>query len=139
MNPSIFLAAALAAGTVLSGCALSVEPFPPPVVGSSIGTVTVNWLVQGRSDPAACAEVGATRMEVVVYDANGRPVARETAWCGDFSLTMPLPEGDYTADATLIDARWNRVTTTKTLRAIDVIPDTDLAINLDFPSGSLLP
>ena len=35
---------------------------------------------------------------VVVYDEDRRPVARETASCRSFSISLSLPEGRYTAD-----------------------------------------
>ena len=134
------IAGALAAAG-LAGCAVSLEPdnLPPPLAApASRGTVTLNWLVAGRTDPGLCAAYGATHVELVVYDDTGRTIARQYAPCESFSLTLPLPAGTYTADATLVDPRSNALSVTKPLEAIDIIPGTDLAINLDFPSSSML-
>jgi len=136
----ISFACALGAAA-LPGCALSVEPIdgvPPPVgVPSRDGEVTVNWLVAGDSAPVMCARYGAVAMALVVYAASGRPVLHQSAPCGTFTITVSLPEGTYSADATLLDARGRKLSTTRTIDAIEVVAGTNLAINLDFPADSL--
>ena len=135
------LAVAALAAAALAGCSVAVEPdnfAPPPTTLEASGTVTLDWLVAGRTDPGLCAAYGATHVELVVYDATGATVARQYARCESFSLTVPLPAGTYTADATLVDPNSNALSVTKPLEAIEVVPGTDLAINLDFPSSSML-
>jgi hypothetical protein len=126
----------------LSGCALSIEPPegspPTPIVlPAGSGSVTVRWVVAGAANPATCDAFGATDLELVVYDASGRPVTRQIAACGTFGLSIPLREGTYSAEVTLLDAAGNPVSTTKNLDAIEVISGTDLAIDVDFPAGSI--
>lgn len=127
----------MAAVCGLAGCSVSVEPIgipgPPPVeLPAGDGSMTINWLVGGRSNTNACTQAGARSMEVVVYDNAGRPVLRQLAACASFTLTIPLDEGRYSADVTLLDASGNPLTATRTLSAVDVIAGTDLAINIDF-------
>lgn len=138
---SVMVLAACALGA-FSGCSMSVEPIgvpgPPTIVlPTGDGSMTVNWLVAGSTSPAVCSQYRATQTEIVVYDERGRPVTRETYPCGTFSTSIPLPEGIYSADVTLLDAGGRSVSTTKTLRAINVIEGTDLAINVDFPPDSM--
>jgi hypothetical protein len=138
---SVMVLSACALGA-FSGCSVSVEPIGEPgppaiVVPTGAGSMTLNWLVAGSTNPAVCSQFGASQMEIVVYDASGRPVTRMTEPCGNFTASIALPEGTYTADATLLDAAGRAVSTTKTLEAINVIADTGLTINLDFPSDSI--
>lgn len=139
MGPLTSCAFALGA---LSGCSLAVSPGPPGpgpgVAPASGGTITVDWLVAGTDDPRLCASYGADQIEVVVYDQSGSEVATANAPCGSFSVTVPLPEGSYSADVTLVDRGGNSVTTTKPLNNLDVVPGTDLAVSLDFPTSSIL-
>ena len=137
----IFLSAACAFGVAaLPACSVAVEPSPLPPVAPPLvdqGSLTVQWLVAGTSDAAVCARYGLADTQVVVYDASGAPVSRDTAPCGLFRVTIPLDEGTYTADVTMLDRRGRAVSSTKTLEAIEIIAGTDLAINLDFPLDSL--
>ncbi|APR85714.1 Hypothetical protein A7982_11063 [Minicystis rosea] len=141
---SVLLSAACVLGAAaISGCTVSVEPGaplpPPPVaIATRSGEITVNWLVAGSSSPSACAYYRATEMEVVIYDSTGQPVVRETTPCGNFSITLPLDEGTYSADVTLLDRRGRVVSSTKTVQALEVIGGTNLAVNIDFPRDSLL-
>jgi hypothetical protein len=124
------------------GCTVGVEGGvgPPPVtVAPATGTLTVRWLVGGTTNPALCDAYGATMMELVVYDSAGNQIATANAPCASFSLTLTLAEGTYTAEATLVDASSSSRSVTKPLDAIVVVMDTDLAIDIDFPSTSILP
>ena len=126
---------ALAGGAL--GCTLTTEP-PVVVVPAASGTLTVHWTVAGSNDPSVCGAYAATDLELVVFDEAGSQVASTTGACEGFSLTLALPEGTYSADATLIDPSNNARSTTKPLHAIEVVSGTDLAIDLDFPPSSIL-
>jgi hypothetical protein len=129
---------------VVPACTVSVEPIPepipepappaevPPPPTNAAGTITVNWLVSGSSRPSACAQAGASEVEVVVYDTTGAPVTRRLAPCGTFTLTIPLATGTYTADVSLLSGQEQPMSGTKTISALEVVPGTDLAVNLDF-------
>lgn len=122
-----------------AGCAFeaSVEP-PTVVVPSSSGTVTLRWTVANRSDPSVCSAYAAPQFELVVYDASSNRVATATAPCAAFNVTLPLPEGTYSAEVTLVDFSGNARSTTRPLHAIEVVRGTDLAIDVDFPPSSML-
>jgi hypothetical protein len=134
----VLTSCALAFGTTC-GCSLALGAEVPPVdVGQGSGTITVDWTVAGVDDPTMCARFGADEIEVVIYDENGDQVATAHAACGSFDVTVPLPEGTYSADVKLVDQNDNAITTTTTLQALDVIAGTDLAVAVDFPSSSVL-
>jgi len=133
----VISACALAAASL--GCSVAVSPLEPPLVTTApAGTLTVRWLVAGTTDPGLCARYGATTLELVVYDAGGGEVATANAACESFSLTLALPEGSYSADATLVDPGARARSVTKPIQAIDIVAGTDLAIDLDFPPSSIL-
>jgi hypothetical protein len=121
-------------GTSL-GCSVAVTPTSSV---PATGTLTVRWRVAGGTDPGACSTFGASLLELVVYDPGGDEVARANGSCSAFGLTIDLPDGTYSADATLIDSNGRSRTVTKQLAAIEVVQGTDLAIDLDFPASSFL-
>lgn len=130
-------ACALAAATL--GCAVGVDgPVGPPVATAAAGTLTVRWLVAGTTNGSLCGSYNATTLELVVYDAAGNQVTTANAPCESFSLTLALPDGTYSADVTLVDPAGNSRSVTKPLAAIEVVAGTDLAIDVDFPSTSIL-
>jgi hypothetical protein len=130
------LAACALSGASL-GCSVSVER-PTVTAPVPAGTLTVRWLVAGGTDPGACAAFGASLFEIVVYDEAGNPVLSGNAACSNFAITVDLAEGTYSADVTLTDAAGSSRSTTKVLSAIDVVAGTDLAIDVDFPTSSIL-
>jgi hypothetical protein len=138
------LAGCAVASATLGGCTFAVDgaiepPSPPPVVlPSRSGTLTVTWLVVGTSDRALCAAWGARAVELAIFDSAGTAVTTVNAPCSDFSVRLSLPEGRYSADATLIGPRSNPISTTRRLNRIDIIAGTDLAIDLNFPRESIL-
>jgi hypothetical protein len=137
MTQVLTLLSALAASAL--GCSVAVSPSPPDVVvPANAGTLTVRWLVAGGTDPATCDAYGATTMEVVVYDASGAEIAKANAPCSAFAITIPLPDGTYSAEATLIDPGSNARSVTKPLHGLEVVSGTDLAVDLDFPTTSIL-
>jgi hypothetical protein len=137
MTPVISFLMALAAPAM--GCSVAFSPAPPPIeLAAGEGSMTVHWSVVGTFDPAQCDAFGATTMEVIIYDASGHEFAHANAPCDAFSVSVPLPEGTYSAEATLIDPVANARSVTKPLQAIQVVAGTDLAIDLDFPPGSML-
>jgi hypothetical protein len=120
-----------------AGCTVGFEG-PPVTTTVAAGTLTITWLVAGRSDPSLCAAYGASALELVVYDEAGAEVTTVNAPCESSSLTVTLPEGTYTAEATLVDAVSRARSTTKAITTFDVVAGTDLAISLDFPASSML-
>jgi hypothetical protein len=105
----------------LTGCVISTEPPPAPKPIPEIpvptGTVTVSWTVAGSHSGPACSQFGADELELVVFDSRRRPVMTVTTPCSDFS---------------------NEVSTSLPLRDIRIIADSDLTIDIDFPTTSRL-
>lgn len=114
------------------------EPIPVPVTPIQTGTITVSWTVAGSHSAPACTQFGADEIELVVRDQFNRPVTTVSAPCSDFSLTVRLPVGNYEAEARLVDARSNDVSTALPLRDIRVIRGSDLTLDIEFPSTSRL-
>src|SRR5262249_19320939 len=126
-------------GGMSAGCTVTASPVPPVVtVPAATGSLTLRWHISGADDPAACSAYDATTLQLVIYDANGTEVTTVAAPCESFSTTVTLPEGTYSADATLVDPSGGSRTVTKPLLAIEIVAGTDLAIDLDFPAGSFL-
>jgi hypothetical protein len=128
-------AASLAVALQLSGCFVVADDdrAPPPV-----GTLTVDWSIDGQHSSFDCSDFGVDRLELVIYDESGAQVDELEPFCESFSVSVDLVEGDYFADVTLVDSADRSATLTKTLDAIDIIADTDLDIAVDFPLDSFL-
>jgi hypothetical protein len=101
-----------------------------------LGILTVVWTIDGVADPADCAFYGFDRFELAVYDIFDDPVVTSTSFCEDLELSISLPEGSYSADATLIDRFDRAATTTQLIDAIDIIEDDELVTFVDFPARS---
>ena len=112
----------------------------PPVVTTPapVGTLTLRWRVAGTTRPSVCDAYAATTLELVIYDAGGNRMATEYAPCASFALTLALPDGTYSAEATLVDPHANARSVTRQLAAIEVVSRSDLAVDLDFPPRSIL-
>jgi hypothetical protein len=122
-----------------AGCSVTATREPPVVtVSPATGSLTLRWHFNGVDDPAVCSAYAATTLELVVYDETGSQVTTVNAPCETLSVSLALQDGTYSADATLVDAAGNSRTLTKPLHAIEVVAGTDIAIDLDFPSGSFI-
>jgi hypothetical protein len=122
---------------VACGCADDDED-PIVVVPRDFGSLTLEWSIFGRLDPLDCADVGADRFELLVYDDFGVFFTEAEGPCEVFEFSLDLPAGRFSADATLVDTFDRAVSTSTTLDALDIIPNTDLVVSVDFPPGSIL-
>ncbi|HKO92861.1 MAG TPA: hypothetical protein VJU61_17015 [Polyangiaceae bacterium] len=107
-------------------------------VPSPVGTLTVQWSIDGTQNPLDCADLDVDRLELSIYSADGRLVEEVEPFCESFTVSVDLLDGLYTADVTLVDSFDNAATFTETLEDIDIIAGTDLAIDVDFPIDSFL-
>ena len=136
------LASCVLAVAGLTGCYVSTEPLPGPepgpipVIPVQTGTVTVSWTVAGSHSAPACSQFGAEDLELTVRDTSHRPVTTVRAPCADFSLPVTLPRGNYEAEARLVDASGNDVSTALPLQDIRIVPDSNLTIDIEFPATS---
>jgi hypothetical protein len=124
----------LAACVALPGCVVESHDQAAP----ALGTLTVNWTISGADDSLVCSDFGADRLELVIYDDRGVVADEVNPFCESFSTSVDLVEGNYYADATLVDSADASVTITEPIDAIDIIAGTELSVGLDFPADSFL-
>ena len=124
----------------LSGCFLMTDtrPGPEPVPPAETGSATIAWTVTGSRSPVSCSQFGAYDLELTVYDRFHRQITQRAAPCTDFTVTVNLPEGTYEVEAVLVDSRSREVSTTFSREDVRVTPESNLTIEVDFPSSSRL-
>jgi hypothetical protein len=103
-----------------------------------LGTLTVEWTIDGVRNPADCAAFGVDRLELVLFTRSGRVVDEIEPLCESFGVSIDLVEGLYFGDATLVDGFDDPATLTQPIDNIDIIAATELAVDIDFPIGSFL-
>jgi hypothetical protein len=129
------MAAAVALAVAAPACVVGADTV---VAGSGpTGTLTARWSVAGAFDNRVCANYGANQMELVILDASGRQVANAYQPCEQFEMTVEMPVGTYTANATLLGYDNRPVSTTLPVQAFRIVRDTDIFIDTDFPADSL--
>lgn len=133
MKKWTFSSLALGAALSLPGCLIVDDDDDP---GPPVGTLTVEWTIDGRRDPLDCLDFGVDRLELVISgldeDIEVEPL------CEDFVTSVDLYDGRYIAEATLVDSFDRAATLTEPIEAIDVIAGTELVVSVDFPVGSFL-
>jgi hypothetical protein len=125
----------LGAALQLSGCFVVADDTTGPL---PVGTLTVDWTIDGQRSSFDCADFGVDRLELVIYDESGARVDEVDPLCESFAVSVDLVEGSYFADVTLVDSADRSATLTKTLDAIDIIEGTELDISVDFSVDSFL-
>src|SRR5688572_17026399 len=122
----------------LSGCLFVDDDDDDAVPYDPIGSLTVEWTIDGQQNPADCAAFAVDRLELVLYTGADEFVDEFEPVCESFGVTVDLFEGLYYGDATLVDSFDQAATFTEPLDDIDIIADTDLNIVIDFPIDSFL-
>lgn len=102
-----------------------------------LGTLTVEWTVQGLREPSDCAAFGVDRLELALFTPSGRLVDEIEPFCESFGVSLDLVEGLYFGDATLVDSFDDPVTFTQPL-SLEILEATELAVSIDFPFASFL-
>lgn len=128
--------AALALST--AGCGSDDDDDDVILVPAAIGTLTTEWSIDGSFTPSNCRIYGAFDYELVVYDLDNFVVTERQVPCEQFILSVDLPVGVYSADATLVDADDFSVSLTQVLDDLEMIEGTELVVSLDFPATSML-
>lgn len=101
------------------------------------GTLSIAWTVEGSTSPSACDQNHATDIAIDIFDPAGNRIATEKAPCDAFVDNVDLDVGSYSIDVTLVDINDKSVTTTITLETT-VDPNTEVDVDVDFPSSSFL-
>jgi len=125
---SVLVVAALAT----SGCIVEQAPAP----SSSLGTVEIQWTINGRVDSNLCSQSSAATLAVDLYDSRGYAVGSYDASCGAFATSVGLYDGSYSADARLLDASGRARSTTVSIAPFWVRAGSTLVVPIDFPSSS---
>lgn len=107
---------------------------PAPVVG----TLTVDWTIDGQTNPDDCAAFGVDRFELVLYEAGDYVVDEVEPLCEAFSVSIDMLDGIYYGDATLVDGFDRAATVTLPIDDIDIVAGTELLIPIDFSIDSFL-
>jgi hypothetical protein len=116
--------------TFAAGCWLGVGPWDHE------GEVVLRWTIDGRSNPDACARIGAARVAIRAVDAWGDADAFARPECTDFEEVLSLDSGRYHAELTMVDDDGRPVTPTlrtETFRIAGSRPR--LVLEVDFSSG----
>ena len=128
----------VAAASALTGCEVQAGIDPGPVVVTDdTGSLTIDFTVAGREDGAVCGEWDVAAADIQIIDAFGDLVSDVQVNCEDFSRTIDLPEDDYRAEVTLVDANDNALSTTAVVHRLEVLAGTDLEVGVDFPESSM--
>lgn len=125
---SVIVVAALAA----TGCIVEQAPVPM----SSLGTVELQWTINGRVDANLCSQSSAATLAVDVFDSRGYAVGSYDASCGAFATSIDLYDGSYSADARLLDAGGRARSTTVSVAPFWVRAGSTLVVPIDFPASS---
>jgi hypothetical protein len=108
------------------------------LVPAAIGTLTTEWSIDGSFVASNCRIYGAFDYELVVYDLDNFIVLEQHTPCEQFFLSVDLPVGIYSADATLVDAEDFSVSLTQVLDDLEIIEGTELVVSIDFPAAAML-
>jgi hypothetical protein len=106
----------------------------PPVV--SDGTLTVDWTIDGNTDPAECMQGDAASIDIVVETLSGRRVDEFEDDCEAFETSVDLAPGDYVANAVLLDPDGQDRTTAVDMEPFTIYGDDELVVPVDFPARS---
>jgi hypothetical protein len=107
-------------------------PAPPPVEG----TLTVDWTIDGSTDPDKCNQSAVTTIDIVVTRDDGSPAGTFQQACPTFATSIPLAQGSYTARATLLDGNGVARTTSVAINPFTLAGNDELRVPIDFPANS---
>lgn len=137
-KPLLSVATALALAVVATGCTspagndvVVVQPNEPLA-----GTLTVDWTLEGSTDPSACALSGTDVIEVSVQDPAGNELAAYQQACASFATSITLGAGDYRATAVLLDQNNVPRTTRIAVAPFPLRGNDELHVPVDFPADS---
>jgi hypothetical protein len=125
-------------GLGATGCGGDDDDDDVILVPAATGTLTTEWSIDGSVVASNCRIYGAFDYELVVYDLDNFVVTEQQTPCEQFVLSVDLPVGIYSADATLVDADDFSVSLTQVLDDLEIIEGTELVVSIDFPASSML-
>ena len=135
MKPTLY-ACALIAGCLACGCAVSTEPDRRSVVVADDGLLTLDWSVDGTTDPDECDQSDAESIDVLITTDRGTSMGNFVQYCDEFVMSIELPPGSYEGNAVLLDSRDQTRTTAVDLGYFEIFGNDELSISVDFPASS---
>jgi hypothetical protein len=130
----------LFSSAVLAGCVVSSgdPPPPPPTSLPAEGTLTIDWSINGSTDPNQCNQSSAVSIEITVFASADDSGSTFADACNAFITSIPLARGDYAASAVLVDVNDNPRTTVLDIDPFRILGEDELDIPIDFPANSFL-
>ena len=132
------LSRAITIAAFCAGCTAEVSAGPPPPPPPPDGTLTLEWTINGTTDPNQCAQGSAASLHLSVQASDGTPVGELDAPCEAFALTAALAPDRYTGQATLTGPGGAPRTTTIELVPVTILSGSDLTVPLAFSASSFL-
>jgi hypothetical protein len=123
----------------LSGCVVEADDrgrFSDSAIGG--GEAVVDWTINGDKNPSECRQSDARSVVITVYSRGGRTLGDFEQDCEAFETAIPLPPGDYTAEATLLDYDGYERTTSVAISPFSLYGDDTVVLDIDFPASSFL-
>jgi hypothetical protein len=103
------------------------------------GSLTLQWTVDEVADPNVCAMGNAATFDIILETTGGGFAGEFQAPCGAFTTTISaLGEGGYRANAVLLDPAGRARTTSIAIQPFNIIANSNLVLDLDFPPDSFL-
>jgi len=102
-----------------------------------VGTLVVDWTVDGTKDRAACRDFGVDTVDIVVRTRGGAFVDEIHPVCERFEAALDLVPGRYVVEAVLQDIDGNDLSTP--VETSERVYDLETTVSaVDFPADSLL-
>jgi hypothetical protein len=124
---------------VNSACTVQTSPAPPgPIIttGQAVGTLQLDWTIDGIADPAKCSQSQSDSIQIAVFFTDGTSAGVFQQACSAFATTITLAPGAYTATAQLLHPGGAPRTTAVTVNPFTIRGADTLSIPIDFPASS---
>jgi len=143
MKNALFAATAalcLVSSVVATGCSTNTGDGGQVVVvqpnAPLQATLTVDWTIDGATNPASCTQSASDVIEISVEDPSGNEVGAFQQSCSTFATSITLQAGSYSAFAVLLDSANNPRTTHVAILPFTLRGNDELHVPIDFPADS---
>lgn len=133
---SPLIASALFALCLTPACVIKTDDPDPVYVEEGNGLLTVEWTLDGTTDPDECDATDSDVINVFITDGGGRVVDDFVESCDRFATSVELLPGSYRAEAVLLDPSGRERTTTVGMGTFEIYGDDELILDIDFPPSS---
>lgn len=144
MKTPLLLAATLSAALPMGGCFVTTDELPPSrtvvVDGTQPdnqeATLVVTWTITGVADSNECVKAQVANIEISIVDSGGTEIGAYQQECSEFSTSIRLRPGTYSAYAVLLDQGGRTRTTDASIAPLTLRANESLTVRVDFPSNS---